>query len=540
MPEKVVSPASTVMFLLGSDEFRDTALNNSAFRHSHQAVKTYFTTVFGLGANNLLDLFRSPLKAEEQLEEIDRYLKQYKEDNPLEPATDLFVYYIGHGCYVNQEYRLMLRSSYEAAAELTALPISSFVNAVGRYTASMRCFYFLDACFSAAAAAALQGPVADVIEQRFKANLKAVPNRGTALLAASSKEEPAQSPTGHLRTMFTDSFLTVLKTGDEGYDSALTLSEVHALQIQRINDFYSNDIRTTPFLADPRQSQGLISQNVKVFPNLAFVESVSILKPETASTKSLDNTSLSDNLTKSEAGTAGASSETELLNHESESVTIIKSSQETSFAVNPIIESETPHETHGSEISTAKTLPGTMVLQKPAWQVLILSFMSLGIYQFYWYVKVWKDLKSAESLNTGKFSSCREFQFLNRLHPAVRVALFPLTIWIIVNIAARLNPNQKSFVYQHPVMATHLVTLIIALGIFLVCIGSGSHNPNQLLGALPAAIAFPIVQSWLNCFFASVEDAKVRPSSDFGAGEWRFLFFSVLMWWGIISHALMV
>src|SRR5208337_4496424 len=102
MPSRVGS--TSLVILLGAHEYpaAPSLSSSEAFKLSYAAVKDYFLSVDGFGlarADNLLDLFDSPLNATDTNARILDWLRERINATEVTGTspTDVFVYYVGHG-----------------------------------------------------------------------------------------------------------------------------------------------------------------------------------------------------------------------------------------------------------------------------------------------------------------------------------------------------------------------------------------------------------------------------------------------------------
>src|SRR5687767_3005418 len=109
-----VASESTLVVILGASQFPKISqvCENKAFKRSAEDFKAYLLDkqAFALPNNNLLDLFDSKEPTTEQDEHIRTFIqkriKELKDSNI--PATDLVLYYVGHGGFFspNDQYFL--------------------------------------------------------------------------------------------------------------------------------------------------------------------------------------------------------------------------------------------------------------------------------------------------------------------------------------------------------------------------------------------------------------------------------------------------
>ena len=258
-------PAAVVAIILGASEFpKANALPASpAFAGSASAFTDYLKSEHGLrlADDQVLDLFDHDGNVIDQNDQLTEYLLRNQN------ASDLVIYYVGHGGFLpDREYFLALRSTKQGAEGLTGLRIQALAHLVEEYFPGKRVFLILDCCFAGEAVAQFQSDeLGTIVENK---TFDALPEAGTSLLVAASKDEPAIAPTGAAYTMFSDCFLEVLAEGIAGGRKALSLAEIGAVVQRRIRSkFGQRGVR--PEVHSPRQGEGDIA-NIPLFPNPAY------------------------------------------------------------------------------------------------------------------------------------------------------------------------------------------------------------------------------------------------------------------------------
>ena len=259
------APATVAAVILGASEFpyADALPASPAFAGSASAFIAYLKSERGLRLSDsqVLDLFDSDGNVIEQNDRLTEYLLRNQD------ATDLVVYYVGHGGFLpDREYFLALRSTKRGAESLTGLRIRALAHALEEHFPGKRVFLILDCCFAGEAVAEFQSDeIGTIVENK---TFDALPETGTSLLVAASKDEPAISPTGAAYTMFSDCFLEVLAEGIAGSQKTLSLIEVGEVVQQRIRTkFGQRGVR--PEIHSPRQGEGDVAK-IPLFPNPAY------------------------------------------------------------------------------------------------------------------------------------------------------------------------------------------------------------------------------------------------------------------------------
>jgi hypothetical protein len=265
------SPATTLVIVLGAGKFPKLPehMSNAAFRKSSAEFCRYLVdrNGFGLAAPNLLDLFDNPAGPSEQDEQIGQFLSRRIDDlrRSGSPATDLIVYYVGHGGFFppHDQYFLALAGTKEGSEGISGYPIRSLAATLKRASPWLRHYLILDCCFSAAAYQAFQasGPM----EVARKKTEEELPPRGTALLCAASPRDPAKAPHGESYTMFSGVLMELLWQGVPDLPARVSLAEV-GQRVEELIRWRYTDSAVRPEVHSPDQQKGDLAQ-VPLFPN---------------------------------------------------------------------------------------------------------------------------------------------------------------------------------------------------------------------------------------------------------------------------------
>jgi hypothetical protein len=250
-----------VAIVLGASSFKDWQRfgPRDSFKYSATGL-VHQLIALGLQRADVLDLFDSSSPSYEQLHTISQFLQERR------TFTGVIVYYVGHGAFTrsSRQYFLALRESVFDYAEQTAMLASSLARVVRDEFSGKKIFVLFDCCFSAAAVASFQSPVA-MQEQTVGAF-------GTSLLCAASANEVALAPDNTAPTVFSGALLTALKNGVPGAGSYLTLRTLRAELRNTIRARYGTDA-PVPELHSPHQTSGDVS-DAEFLPNAAHVVAV--------------------------------------------------------------------------------------------------------------------------------------------------------------------------------------------------------------------------------------------------------------------------
>jgi hypothetical protein len=264
MPAGAARPEATQVILLGASEYpHEPNLSNPRFRASAQAVRAYFEDPagYGLPAGNLLDLYDCDDAPSRLGQRVREFLRA-----GADRCKDVIVYYIGHGFYPEKEYLLTIRDT-RADAYDSYYRFKHLHQAVNGEARHARKFFVLDCCFAAAAAGELMGADAAaqlVIEEVREGAKDDEPDKGTALLCASSRTEAARAPGDQAYTMFTGALLDALR-GNGTPPRRLTLNQTRdrAYELMR-KRFGGQAVR--PQVHSPDQSRGDIASAIELLP----------------------------------------------------------------------------------------------------------------------------------------------------------------------------------------------------------------------------------------------------------------------------------
>jgi len=252
--------------ILGASEFPGLLPGqepSEAFRNSAKGIEQYFSSQDeGPDEYRVASFFDSDLNVIDLGSKIEAVLQDNSD------LTDLILYYVGHGGFLaDREYYLALKTTRQTIDHLTGLRISSLSAIINRRFADRRLFILLDCCFAGVAVKEWQSVsgLGKIIEHR---TLQCLPPHGTALLVASSKDDPAISPGDRPYTMFCECLLDVLHKGIEHAGPTMSLDDVAERLRTLVNDRFG-DYGSMPEIHSPRQHVGNIAK-MALFSNPAY------------------------------------------------------------------------------------------------------------------------------------------------------------------------------------------------------------------------------------------------------------------------------
>jgi hypothetical protein len=251
--------------VLGASKFpRATLQSSKAFEKAATSVAVYFLRGFDLPIETFFWFFDSvyePNALDDQIATKVRTRIQQLQTGP-NPATDLIVYYVGHGSFDEQRrYYLALKSTRDENQSVSSLHVDALMVTLGRVAGDLRKFVIIDACF-AGEAAFLQSGVNEAVGQQIRRLTP--PRRGTAFYCSSSRDVVSEFLRDESNTVFTQALTEVLWQGTPSSSDLLSLEDVNSLVINRLAQDPSF-IR--PEIHVPSQPEGNAAAEVKIFPN---------------------------------------------------------------------------------------------------------------------------------------------------------------------------------------------------------------------------------------------------------------------------------
>jgi TPR repeat protein len=255
-----------------------------SFQRSAHAIVDYLRVREGLNLppRNVKVLVNSFDDGPEILRQMWEFIRSRRADLTRlgAPATDLLLYYVGHGGFTDSDaFFLSIRSTNEDDPLATSISAESLGRMIREAARGLRTYLVLDCCFAASISKVFMsaGPLElagiqlrDALPPQgdsAAATVGALPGYGTALLCASGPREPAKAPPDLAYTMFTGALLEVLQDGDPRAPPWLSLDDMQRLVRARLERRFA-DRAVMPQVHAPQQRMGRVDL-VPLFRNLA-------------------------------------------------------------------------------------------------------------------------------------------------------------------------------------------------------------------------------------------------------------------------------
>jgi hypothetical protein len=270
--------ANALAIILGASNWpRYPAFDASAvFANSANFFREYLLSEDGLqlSPDNILWLLDEDDRPGDIIDRMQAFLRT--KTNADTSISDILVYYVGHGAYVNDAYVVATHCTAQSNIELTTLPVRLIAKTLYEETPGIRHLVILDACYASGAVSEFmyQGDPVTVVREQIR---EALPEKdittGTALFCAAGPKSPAKAPWEGMYTMFSGALQRVLTKGDLSVqEELLSLEELARLVYEDIlNEFRNQQVR--PQLHTPRQEDGDI-RVLRLFPNVARRQSL--------------------------------------------------------------------------------------------------------------------------------------------------------------------------------------------------------------------------------------------------------------------------
>jgi hypothetical protein len=282
MSASTPTPETTLLILLGASRFPELGLDTkdpldaanaeASFLATAQEVENYFTspTGFNISKLNVCRLFNSEDGPDRQDSAISKFLTDRigAGGNGEAVPTDLVIYYIGHGTPDDSRmYCLALHNTRSSNVGVSSLRVVDMARTLAIKAAQLRVYLILDACYAANATSAFTQNRSPLESLRLQIDQSEnLPPCGVSLLCSSSSISPSLLLASRKRTMFSESLLEVLWSGngDETLDY-LSLADLHAATAATIRH-KNPGIAIRPEIHSPQQPVGDIS-HIPLFPN---------------------------------------------------------------------------------------------------------------------------------------------------------------------------------------------------------------------------------------------------------------------------------
>jgi hypothetical protein len=141
-----VYPRKIAAIILGASEFPgggERVAGKIAFANSAKAFRRYLTSEDGMGLrekDDLLCLFDRDDSPFQHQQEIQKFIASRND------ASDVLIYYVGHGTIVDSEYVLATRCIHKDNFSVTGLGIKVLKRAIQPYVGRRRIYIILDCC----------------------------------------------------------------------------------------------------------------------------------------------------------------------------------------------------------------------------------------------------------------------------------------------------------------------------------------------------------------------------------------------------------
>jgi Caspase domain len=255
-----VNGSRIISIILGADHFDGLrSVKSEEVRAAFAASTRDFAAYVSRIAAVVCDKFNAPDNPDGLCKDLAAFLRSES------TATDLIVYYVGHGGSISEndrsEYFLALRGTTDAEKYLDGLRVSNFAQVINKNAARLRAIVILDCCYSARAVKYFEG------SQPNATGIAPIPF-GLTLFTASAREVEAVVPPNQKYTMFSGCLLDVLNKGIPTAGPRLSIREI-AIQVRAlINQLYKDDW-VRPEVNSPQQRFGDVA-DYPLFPNPAY------------------------------------------------------------------------------------------------------------------------------------------------------------------------------------------------------------------------------------------------------------------------------
>ena len=186
-------------------------------------------------------------------------------------AKDLFVYYVGHGLFTdNQDYCLAVRETNPDNVSISSIRANDLAGVVKKEARFLRRYLIFDCCFAASLYKEYQSAPLQAAHVKL---MEELPHRGTALLCSSNAHDASLAPPKLPYTLFSGALLKALQKGHPLLGSHLSISELGDLVKDVLKTDHPSDW-VRPEVLSPDQKEGDIA-DIPLFPNPAYKFQVS-------------------------------------------------------------------------------------------------------------------------------------------------------------------------------------------------------------------------------------------------------------------------
>ncbi|MBY3366504.1 caspase family protein [Rhizobium laguerreae] len=263
------NPDTTLLLILGAEEFPNAGLQGSiAFANAVRSILTYFLSPYGyrLPQENVIYFFDDELdpSALDRTIRVELTASLARLTAKGTPATDLIVYYVGHGSFdEDRQYFLALRSTDSKNQGISGLKVGPLMRSLNGVAGSLRKYVILDACYSGEAVRFSQsspGTEHIMVGQM----VRSLERQGSAFLCSSSREVISEFLKDGSNTKFTKALTDVLWEGSTTRPSPLSLDDLADLTRERIS--IGDPLASLPEIHMPEQGPQKVAA-VRLFPN---------------------------------------------------------------------------------------------------------------------------------------------------------------------------------------------------------------------------------------------------------------------------------
>ncbi len=259
---------STLVIILGASKYSDSDFFKPADAFAKMAAKieAYFVSAeaYGLAnrARQLLVLFDDERQPNEHLSAIEDFIRAGCVG--ANPATDLIVWYVGHGTFDHKEhYCLTLRHTRDSTRGSSSIRMIDFAYLLRQTAADIRTYFILDACYSGRAPSDFMGGQ----DARLRAALEEeLPVSCVVAFCSAPANMRSHFDSKSGTTVFSGLLLDFLLKGDQFGGTAFHLEYVHGRVTEQIMRHKEEEKRVRPVLHNPKSDGGMVSR-VPIFPN---------------------------------------------------------------------------------------------------------------------------------------------------------------------------------------------------------------------------------------------------------------------------------